>query len=353
MPPHAAPLHLAYYQGAMFSDLLKGKLLMSWHGYQPTGHRLVAYTVDKLGRPIVKKPDADAKFNFDQKGSCPVAKPFAPRGGLDQYSPYTEVISGWDEQKGIRPRGTPTGFTVAQDGSIFIVEDKNVAIVRLARTDEPAPPNECAKSAKDTVDPRIELLAWRQAVASNVTLLAQYEQIRDRLIQPYCIQCHAGFEAKEIAQDRFQVLDFFVKNDFLVGGDAKKSKLYSAITKNGDVAPMPPGGEKQFLQNKGGGELAKLVSDWINNLPRDIENAYAKITVGSVRQIRTSPDEKIAVTCGQIPAGDVVYVDPRNRTTVDGWTWTKIYLLPHDSRLNAGKCPIPEDGIYYMKLKKI
>ncbi|MGZ3723290.1 MAG: PQQ-dependent sugar dehydrogenase, partial [Bdellovibrionales bacterium] len=148
IPPHAAPLNMAYYNGPMFADTLAGKLLVSWHGYQPTGHRLVAYPVDKLGRPIVKKPDADAVFNFDQKGACPVQKPFAPRGGLDQYAPYTEVISGWDEHKGIRPRGTPTGFTVARDGSVLIVEDKNVAVVRLARTNEPAPTGECAKSDK-------------------------------------------------------------------------------------------------------------------------------------------------------------------------------------------------------------
>ncbi len=36
MPPHVAPLHALYYEGGMFPEL-KGKLIMSWHGHQPTG----------------------------------------------------------------------------------------------------------------------------------------------------------------------------------------------------------------------------------------------------------------------------------------------------------------------------
>jgi glucose/arabinose dehydrogenase len=352
IPPHAAPLNMAYYTGGMFPQL-SGKLLVSWHGYQPTGHRLVAYPVDKLGRPIIKKPDAGAVFNFDQKGACPVQKPFAPRGGLDQYAPYVEVISGWDEHKGIRPRGSPTGFTVARDGSVFIVEDKNVAVVRLAHTNEPAPPNECAKSDKDTIDPRIEMLAWRNALRSNPGALAGYEQIRSRLIQPYCMQCHGGFTATEIAQDHFQTLDFFVKNDFLIPGNSAKSKLFSAVTKNGDVTPMPPGGERQFLETAEGPAIVQMVRGWIDKLPKDIGDSFAKITVGSARQIRNGTDDKTALNCGTIPPGDIVYVDPRaaQRASIDGWTWTKIYLLPRDSRLNAGKCPVPDDGVYFMKLK--
>src|SRR6185312_5138833 len=122
--PHAAPLQMQYYTGDSMKDLLGGKLLVGWHGYQPTGHRIVAYNVDNVGRPLLKKPDADAYFYMDQKGGCPQKHAFSPRGGLDRYAPYTEVISGWDQQKGVRPRGNPTGFIVARDGSLMIVEDK-------------------------------------------------------------------------------------------------------------------------------------------------------------------------------------------------------------------------------------
>ncbi|RYZ62975.1 MAG: L-sorbosone dehydrogenase, partial [Proteobacteria bacterium] len=135
MPPHVSPLHMNYYRGKMFSDILGGKLLMSWHGYQPTGHRLVAYSVDDQGRPVLKTKDQRATFMMDRKGACPVEKTYEPHGGMNQYAPYEEIISKWNDVKGIRAKGAPVGFTVADDGSIWIVEDReNRTIVRLART---------------------------------------------------------------------------------------------------------------------------------------------------------------------------------------------------------------------------
>ncbi len=89
-------------------------------------------------------------------------------------------------------------------------------------------------------------------------------------------------------------------------------------------------------------------------MPKDIDDSVAKITVGSPRFIMTGTDGKTSLNCGTIPAGDPVYVDPRasTRVTAGGWLWTRIYLLPRDSRLRPGKCPVPEDGVYYMQLKK-
>jgi glucose/arabinose dehydrogenase len=50
LPPHSSPLDMLYYDGAMFPEL-RGRLLMSWHGYRPAGARLVAFTVDSQGIP--------------------------------------------------------------------------------------------------------------------------------------------------------------------------------------------------------------------------------------------------------------------------------------------------------------
>lgn len=134
IPPHAAPLHMAYYgKSGQLAPLLGGKLIMSWHGYQPAGQRLVAYPVDAEGRPVLTAAK-NATYGFNQKGACAVRKPFAPTGGLERVAPYEEVISGWDEVKGKRPKGAPVGFTVADDGSIWIVEDRNTrTVTRLAR----------------------------------------------------------------------------------------------------------------------------------------------------------------------------------------------------------------------------
>jgi glucose/arabinose dehydrogenase len=98
LPAHAAPLGAVYYAGSMF-PALQGKLLMTWHGYRPSGSRLVAFDVDDKG--------------------VPAAEP-------------TVLTPGWDLQPGIRPAGAPVGLAVAQDGAIWIADDRSGAILRIA-----------------------------------------------------------------------------------------------------------------------------------------------------------------------------------------------------------------------------
>ncbi|RYZ75994.1 MAG: L-sorbosone dehydrogenase, partial [Proteobacteria bacterium] len=124
IPPHAAPLSALYYQGRMFDRELGGKLLMTWHGYQPTGHRVVAYDVDATGRPLLKSNKEKVSFSFDNKDACPTQKPYKPQGGMVQSAVYKELITKWNPVKGVRPKGAPVGMTVASDGSIWIVEDR-------------------------------------------------------------------------------------------------------------------------------------------------------------------------------------------------------------------------------------
>ena len=54
LPPHSAPLSLLWYDGAMFPSL-RGKLLLSLHGFRATGGRIVAYATDKDGVPAATK----------------------------------------------------------------------------------------------------------------------------------------------------------------------------------------------------------------------------------------------------------------------------------------------------------
>jgi glucose/arabinose dehydrogenase len=123
LPPHAAPLAAVYYSGAMF-PALKGKLLMSWHGYRPTGSRLVAFDVDSNGVPVVKK---DARYpeysaggvTFKAYGSGPGAEPLV-------------LTPGWDLKVGSHPAGAPVGITVAQDGALWVPDDRNASILRIA-----------------------------------------------------------------------------------------------------------------------------------------------------------------------------------------------------------------------------
>jgi glucose/arabinose dehydrogenase len=42
------------------------------------------------------------------------------------------LTPGWDKRRGVRPMGTPVGLAVADDGAIWVTEDKNATILRIA-----------------------------------------------------------------------------------------------------------------------------------------------------------------------------------------------------------------------------
>jgi glucose/arabinose dehydrogenase len=103
---------------------LQGKLLMSWHGYRPTGSRIVAFDVDAAGIPLpvphAQYPEysnGGVKFSGYRPG--PAAEP-------------TVLTPGWDLKPGNRPAGAPVGLTIAHDGAIWVADDRNAAILRIA-----------------------------------------------------------------------------------------------------------------------------------------------------------------------------------------------------------------------------
>ena len=124
LPPHAAPLAAIYYSGRMF-PALEGKLLMSWHGYRPTGSRIVAFDVDASGVPLSTPHARYAEYSegggvtFKAYGSGPAAEPFI-------------LTPGWDLKPGSHPAGAPVGIAVAQDGALWVSDDRNAAILRIA-----------------------------------------------------------------------------------------------------------------------------------------------------------------------------------------------------------------------------
>ena len=103
LPPHASPLGIAYYAGAMFPEL-SGKLIVGFHSLNPrpgNGHRIGVYDTDANGVPGTKPP---------------------------QW-----LADDWSETSGLRPQGTPVGIAVAADGSIWFAEDVNQTIMVMLR----------------------------------------------------------------------------------------------------------------------------------------------------------------------------------------------------------------------------
>ena len=124
LPPHAAPLDLIYYDGAMFPEL-RGRLLMTWHGYRRAGGRIVAAETDAQGRPLT---DIGGRYAIYPRGalSYPAGAP-SIRGKV--------LTPGWDAVAGRQPRGSPVALAVASDGSIWVSDDRSRAIFRIARSD--------------------------------------------------------------------------------------------------------------------------------------------------------------------------------------------------------------------------
>ena len=128
LPPHAAPLDLIYYDGAMFPEL-RGRLLLSWHGYRRAGGRIVAAETDGEGRPLT---DIGGRYAIYPRGALyyPAVAP-SIRGKV--------LTPGWDTVAGRQPRGAPVVLAVAADGSIWITDDRNRAILRISRKDHAEP----------------------------------------------------------------------------------------------------------------------------------------------------------------------------------------------------------------------
>jgi len=98
LPAHAAPLGMLAYQGERLPGLA-GKLVLGYHGYRASGHRIVAVALD---------------------GGKPAGTP-------------TELVGGWEADAESHPKGAPTGLVELADGSVLITEDHNGTLLRLAR----------------------------------------------------------------------------------------------------------------------------------------------------------------------------------------------------------------------------
>lgn len=102
LPPHASPLGMAIDNAGKLPAPFTGNLVLPFHGYRKLGHRVVSYMLDPRGRPV----------------GSPV-----------------ELISGWNatQQPNAQPMGTPVDVRIAGDGAIFITEDRNGTVLRLAK----------------------------------------------------------------------------------------------------------------------------------------------------------------------------------------------------------------------------
>ncbi len=98
LPPHVAPLAMLPYRGTALAGA-RGRLVLAYHGYRATGHRIVALSFNANGIPV---------------------------------GPSVDLVSGWTAVRSVRPQGAPVAMIEQADGSILILEDRNGTLLRLA-----------------------------------------------------------------------------------------------------------------------------------------------------------------------------------------------------------------------------
>lgn len=252
MPPHVAPLDMFYYKGAMFPEL-RQTLLISWHGYQPTGQRVVAYPVDSAGLPVLDGGrDIVFKMNTDA-GTTDVKG--QPLGGILRSGSYREVISEWFPLAGLRPKGAPVGMAEGEDGALWVVDDKNKTILRLARSSEELVIN------SDQTDRTKRAEGWVNFIMSSPKQKAAFEEVRSKVFQVSCQQCHSGFVFKESDRGNLKAeLQFlFMQPTWLIPGSPETSLLVKRMKGEGGTLIMPPTGAVSP-------DNLKLVENWLRNM---------------------------------------------------------------------------------------
>lgn len=219
MPPHVAPLDMAYYTHDYFPQL-HNTLLVSWHGYRPVGNRLVAYQMDDQGLPqLTKKPTF--MRNPVAPGDEFTQHMFTPKGGMkngEEEAQHVEIISKWNKVANLRPKGAPVGILTLSDGSLLIIDDRNQAILRLAK----GIPYQDKKAVPElsTVNKKVNTVEFRFSGKVKETLLS------------HCANCHT--ELHENPQSILNAQQGWLKLDNNTTRLEQRLKSKSR--------PMPPSG---------------------------------------------------------------------------------------------------------------
>ncbi|MBI5262108.1 MAG: PQQ-dependent sugar dehydrogenase [Bradyrhizobium sp.] len=329
LPPHGAPLAMLYYKGGKFPEL-NGKLLIGLHGYRPTGSRLLVYDVDDHGFPKVSPPPV----RYHVSCGAEPTRAFQTDAGEVPAAPYEELIAGWHRVNGVRPQGAPVGVAVAEDGAIWLVEDKNQTVIRIDRASGRAPaPLPCEMRSQKQID---DLAAF---VASDPQNRARLSVLRKNLVEKHCLGCHSDLGLKEGQSESDKdkaVLRFMLSQDgWIFPGDPPSGKLRTRLRGLGAERFMPPDGEN----------LAKTEPGY-SRLLDDADSLVARMVPGTRMRVKPGPPYRKFFgrdgnQCGEIPTSKVVVVTQRNAPDRPGSS--RVYR-PADPYLN-GECK-DEDGYY-------
>jgi hypothetical protein len=227
LPPHGAPLGLAYYHGAMFEEL-EGQLLVPLHGYRPAGHRVLALPVDPSGLPLRHE---GATYLEDPTGAGgSVERPYPTAAGSVFASMGTYLVDAWFEVADVRPKGAPVAPYVAADGTIWIADDKNRSILVFGRSTGALPATS-----------RVDLYpAYRRLLDEDESLRGLYDAMVTAVLRSgSCRGCHDDFRLIGDDSTYPELRYLLALGGWIRPGDPEESALYARLTPVGS-AGMPP-----------------------------------------------------------------------------------------------------------------
>ena len=154
LPPHSAPISIAFYDGTMFPASFRGRAFITLHGYRDQGHRLVTIPFDTSGQPS---------------------------------GPIEDLITGW-ERRPDRPQGHLLGIAQSNDGAVYISDDVNGAIYLLAWGESAlgtatVAPTVAVVDSPDVLDARCRALA---------SATDPFSVIERTTVDVRCVACHAS-----------------------------------------------------------------------------------------------------------------------------------------------------------------
>lgn len=230
LPAHASPLSMLIYNGPLFPAWYQNRMLISFHGYEPLGHRIVAYRRDDNGLPT-KEP--------------------------------MSVVYGWNAD-GTQGLGSPVGLSQMNDGSVLIVEDKNRKVLRLfydAKAGDGTPIVEIPdKVIEDNLADQkmLQLKEKLDKVLSspNPPIFAQVQrQMIDK--NNYCTGCHTGADARGLELSPYD----YEGNEARILTE-KKGRAILEHLEGVKRQLMPPDGFKDAAEKK---QMIDLFTAWLNS----------------------------------------------------------------------------------------
>lgn len=331
MPPHVAALGATFYTANRFPEL-QNSLLLNWHGYISTGSRLVFYKTDATGLPLIQNKPIQYRKNCDGNGTHTLT---SDGDAINSGAQYEEIISDWYRVAGIRPQGAPVGITVAEDGAIWIVEDKNATVLRIDvdPTNTITEKLACDGRSEDEIK---ELYAMIQTNSENKNRLTR---VRKALGDKHCSQCHGGFDLKpemtsEMRDETF-AHSLLSQSGWIYPNDPEASQIHERTRRVGLGAskPMPP----NWADIMGDPEYTKALDD--------LDQLILTMVPGKRRYIlpQRAPVALVRgadqIECGRIPTASVVTVTDMKPSNYPGM----VKIFRPESRFLSKPC---KDGYF-------